>query len=251
LNTAATTVGILIVLVSVVLIIFFSIKPVRNKLPAVFRRIPAILKFKRAVGVAVEEGTGIHVAIGKASLLQPSSTSAFIGLSTLSRVGQLSGASDTPPISTSGDGSLAVMSQDVLISAARETGTAQLYHPDQGQLAGITPLSYVAGVLNVIQDPGIKTNVFIGNFGPEAGFLTAASEEKGAFTMAASDNIAAQAVFYATAGEPLIGEELYAVPAYLQSSPFHMASLRMQDILRWGIVAVLVGGAVLKLAGVI
>lgn len=250
-NVSASTAGIVIVLVTAVLILVFSSKPVRNRFPAVFRRIPAIIRFKRAVGVAVEEGTGIHVSIGKSSLLQPSSTSAFIGLSTLSRVGQLSGAGDTPPISTSGDASLALMSQDVLVSAARETGTIQSYHSDQGQLAGVTPLSYIAGTLNVIEDPGIKTNVLIGNFGPEAGFLSAASEDHGSFTMAASDNLAAQAVFYATAGEPLIGEELYAVPAYLQANPFHVASLRVQDILRWGIAAVLVGGAILKLAGVI
>lgn len=250
-NVTASSAGIWIVLATTALILFFSSKPVRNRFPAVFRRIPAILRFKRAVGVAVEEGTGIHVSLGKSSLLQPSSTSAFIGLSTLNRVGQLSGAGDTPPISTSGDGSLAVMSQDVLVSAARETGTLQAYHPDQGQLSGVTPLSYVAGALTVIEDPSIRTNVLIGNFGPEAGFLSAASEDRGSFTMAASDNLAAQAVFYATAGEPLIGEELYAVPAYLQSTPVHVASLRVQDILRWGIVAVLIGGAILKLAGLI
>jgi hypothetical protein len=250
-NIAASTVGILIVLVSTVLIIFFSLKPIRNRFPMVFRRIPAISKLRREIGVAVEEGSGIHVSLGKASLLQPSSTSPFIGLSTLSGVGQLSGAGDIPPISTSGDGALAMMSQDVLITAARETGTLQSYHADQGQLSGVTPFSYVAGALNVVQDPNIKTNVLIGNFGPEAGLLTTASEEKDAFTLAASDNLAAQAVFYASAGEPLIGEELYAVPAYLQASPIHQASLRVQDILRWGIVAVLIGGAFLTLAGVL
>ena len=246
-----STVGLVIVLVSLVLILFFSLKPIRTRFPAHFRSIPAILKLRRSLGLAVEEGTGIHVSLGKASLLRPSSTSAFVGLATLQRLGQLSGAGDQPPVSTSGDGSLALMSQDVLVSNAREVGNYQMYSPDQGQLSGTTPLSYVAGALNTIHDPGIKTNILIGNFGPEAGLLSAASEEKGSFTLAASDSLSAQAVFYATAGEPLIGEELYAVPAYLQANPAHQASLRVQDILRWGIVLVLLGGAILKLAGIL
>ncbi len=108
---------------------------------------------------------GIHASLGKASLLQPSSTSAFIGLSTLHRLGQLSGASDRAPVSTSGDGSLALMSQDVLITTARETGTIQQFQPNQGYLSGVTPLSYIAGALSTVNDPAGKTNVLIGTFG--------------------------------------------------------------------------------------
>lgn len=244
-------VGIFIVLVTVAFILFFSLKSYRSKHSPVFRRIPAIQRLRHALGMAVEQGTGIHISLGKASLLQPSSTSAFVGLSTLHRLAQLSATSDQPPVSTSGDGSLAVLSQDVLITAARDTNTFQMYQPDHGQLSGVTPLSYVAGALNVVNDPNIKTNILIGNFGPEAGFLSAASEENGSFTLAASDSLSAQAVFYATASDPLIGEELYAVPAYLQYSAAHQASLQAQDILRWGIVLVMIGGAVLKVMGIV
>lgn len=246
-----STLGWIIVLVTAVLILVFSLKSYRAKHPPVFRGIEAIQKLKRALGLAVEQGTGIHISLGKASLLQPSSTSAFVGLTTLHRLAQMSATSDQPPVSTSGDGSLAVLSQDVMIAAARETNTFQMYQPDQAQLSGITPLSYVAGALNVVNDPKIKTNILIGNFGPEAGFLSAASEENDAFTIAASDSLSAQSVFYATAGNPLIGEELYAVPGYLQYSPAHQSSLQAQDILRWGIVVVMVAGALLKVVGVI
>ena len=48
----------------------------------------------------------------------------------------------------------------------------------------------------------------------------------------------------------LIGEELFAVPAYLQAGPFHVASLQVQDILRWVVIALILGGVVLKLVGV-
>jgi hypothetical protein len=69
--------------------------------------------------------------------------------------------------------------------------------------------------------------------------------------MAGSDNLAAQAVLYATAQEPLIGEEMFAGGAYADSSPFHTASLTVQDILRWLAILVMLGGALLKMAGIL
>ena len=69
--------------------------------------------------------------------------------------------------------------------------------------------------------------------------------------MAGTDSIPAQAVLYATADEPLLGEELYAAGVYLGAGPAHLASLRMQDVLRWVLVAAMVIGAVLKLAGIV
>lgn len=242
-------IGLLVVLLATGLILFFSLKRYRTKHPPVFRKIPAVQKLRRAIGLAVEDGKGIHISLGRASLLLPSSTSAYVGLSTLHRLGQLSATSDHPPVATSGDGSIAILSQDILHLAARDTNTLELYDADHGQLTGVTPLSYVAGALPVVTDPSIKTNILIGNFGPEAGLLSAASEENGDFTMAASDSIAAQSVFYATAQEPLIGEELYAVPAYLQYGPAHQASLKAQDILRWLVVIGMIGGSLLKIFG--
>jgi hypothetical protein len=52
------------------------------------------------------------------------------------------------------------------------------------------------------------------------------------------------------AQEPLIGEEFFAGGAYLGAGPAHTASLRMQDILRWVVVSLIVLGAILKLTGV-
>ena len=69
--------------------------------------------------------------------------------------------------------------------------------------------------------------------------------------MAASDTLAAQAVLYASAQEPLIGEELYAAGAYMDAGPLHTASLTVQDILRWLMIVVILGGAAFKLLGIL
>jgi hypothetical protein len=47
-----------------------------------------------------------------------------------------------------------------------------------------------------------------------------------------------------------IGEELFAIPAYMQAGPAYAASLRVQDLLRWVLIILLLGGAVLKILGI-
>ena len=243
--------GLVVVILSVVGIIFFSSKKIRTKYPPVFRKIPGITRLRRAIGLSVETGSQMHVGLGNADLNNPASTSSLVGLSSLHRLGQLSSTSDQPPISTSGDGGISILSKDILHTVSIETNTRELYDPDHGMLTGITPLSYAVGALDIMQNPAVKTNILIGNFGPEVGFLTERSESAGNFTIAASDSLVAQSVFLATTRDVLIGEETFAVPAYLAYSPVHLASLRVQDILRLGLGIALVIGAALKVLGIL
>jgi len=78
-----------------------------------------------------------------------------------------------------------------------------------------------------------------------------AAERTGSVSLGGSENLSAQAVLYAAAQEPLIGEELFAAGAYAQAGPMHVASLKAQDFLRWLLVGALLLGAALKLLGVV
>ena len=238
-----------VVLISLVFLIILSL-PRYSRGPRSLRPIRAFQHLRRAIGLAVEDGRRVHVSLGKSSLLDPTNTSALVGLTTLERITQLSMMSDRPPIATSGDGALSILSQDTLHAVYRAGNVLEQYDPDRGRLAGPTPFSYIAGTLPVFRQENASTHILIGNFGPEVGLLTQASAQQRAFTLAASDALPATAVLYAAANDVLIGEDLYAVPAYLNAGPVYTASLRVQDILRWVIIATLVIGAILKILGV-
>ncbi len=243
--------GFLVVLFTAAGMLVFSLKKTRITRQTTFRRIAAIARLRGAVGLSVEDGSRVHVSLGNGDLTEATNPSALVGLDTLHRIGQLSFTSDQPPVCTSGNGGFALLSKDMLRIVAGETNTRDSFDPDHGHLTGVNPLAYTLGAMEVMADPGVKTNVFVGSYGPEAGFLTAASEENGAFTLAASDSIVAQSVFMATTRDVLFGEELYAVPAYLVHRAAHIASLRAQDILRFLVGAALVVGALLKVTGVL
>ena len=125
------------------------------------------------------------------------------------------------------------------------------YDPEAGQLTGLTPFSYAAGAILVASDPQVSTNLFSGHFGSEIGLILDAAEQNDSLTSGGSDDLQAQAILYAAAQEPLVGEELYAAGAYLQVNPYHLASVRAQDIMRWVLAGGILVGAVLKAFGLI
>lgn len=252
-NLLPSGIALGLVLLSAALLLIFSLQrgPRGRRVSSrvALRPILPLQRLRRAIGLAVEDGSRLHVSIGRASIVSPNNASALVGLSTLERVGMLSSVSDRPPVATSGDGTLALLSQDTLRAAYRIGNNPDQYDTLQARLTGPTAFSYVAGALPVVQDERVSTNILVGNFGPEVALLVDAAEREGAFTMATSDALAAQAVLYAAASEPLIGEELFAVPAYLQAAPIHQASLRVQDVLRWLVIAALVAGSILAFLG--
>lgn len=236
-----------IVFLSAGLMVAWSI--LHRKTPASVRDIPAFIRLRRAVGRVVEDGSRLHVSLGRGALVTPQSASALAGLALLRRLAELTSAGDKPPIATSGDAALAILSQSTLQDAAGTSGLG--YDPAAGRLTGLTPFSYAAGAIPSIRDENVSATVLMGNFGIEAALLTDAAERARTFSLAGSDNLEAQAVLYATAQQPLIGEELYAAGAYVNAGPLHHASLKVQDILRWLFIAVILLGALLKMAGIL
>lgn len=215
------------------------------------RVIRAFRELDRAIGLSVEDGTRLHFSLGRGSLLEERGAPALAALSMLRRTAERTAPGDRPPVVTAGDAALAILSQDTLQAAHRAAGTVELYEASDGRLAGLTAFSYAAGALPIARDESASVHVLIGSFGPEVALLTEAAEREGAFTLAASDSLPAQAVLYACAQQPLIGEELYAAGAYTGAGRAHQASLQLQDFLRWVLILALAAGAVATLLGVL
>ena len=238
-------VGITLVVLSVVLLIGLFL--LKDRVKASFRSIPAFTNFTKSIGTAVEQGTRVHFSLGSADVSRERTAASFVGLSALRQIAELAAASDKPPVTTSGDAVLAVLSQDNLQTAYHAAGMDEHYQADTGRVTGLTPFSYAAGTLSMIADEDVSSSFLAGGFGAEIGLLTEAIERQDTFTLAAADSLPAQALVYASAKEPLIGEELFATGAYLETGRAHMVSLYVQDALRWIIVLVLLGGAAMKL----
>ena len=243
-------IGLVFVLVFLALIILFIVYERSQKVNPL-RPIRAFDRLRREIGLAVEAGKRLHVSLGRGGLNGLEGGSALIGLSTLDRIARTASISDKPPVTTSGDGTLTLLSQNTARGVFASIGLENQYEPSSGRLVGVTPFSYAAGTLPVIYDEQVAANILAGHFGSEVALITDAAERSGGMTLGGSDNLSAQAVLYAASDEPLIGEELYATGAYLKAGPAHNASVRAQDVFRWVLIAIILAGAVLKFFGIL
>jgi hypothetical protein len=242
--------GLALVVIFTAGMLGFSLTARRSR--PVVRPIPAFARLAGFIGLAVEAGQRLHISLGWRGLTGgPPAASALVGLSVLRRIARTAVVSDRPPVATSGEATLAILSQDTLRSALRSAGAENQYDPASGQLTGLTPFSFAAGALPVIYDEQVAATLLAGHFGSEVGLIADAAERTNGLVLGGSDSLPAQAVLTAAAQEPLIGEDLYAAGAYLQAGGLHPASLRAQDLLRWILAVSILAGAALKFLGFI
>jgi hypothetical protein len=241
-------IGFIFVLIFLGILLFFGV--IRSKVQEMhFRDIPAFARIQRAIGLSVEDGSRLHFSLGRGPMNAIESAVTFVGLRMLERVTRIISISDRLPVVTSGDGAVNVLSQDTLQSTYRDLGEEAQYDPAAGRLTGPTPFSFVGGIVPIVSDEQVSASVLIGHFGSEVAYITDAAERSNGATLAGTDDLGGQAVLYAAADEPLIGEEVYAGGYYLGAGSMHAASLKTQDIFRWVIIVIILLGALLKLAG--
>jgi hypothetical protein len=219
--------------------------------PAGLRDIPALTRLYRMLGLSVEDGTRLHISLGRGSLLDARGGSALAGLATLRIIAERTSVSDMPAVASSGDPLLGLLTQDTLQAGYQAAGVDELYIPTTGRITGLTPFGFAAGAMHIPQNEKVATTIMLGHFGPEAALLADASDRESLTIIGASDNISGQAVLFANTQDALIGEELFAAGAYLGAGASHVASLTVQDILRWLVILAMLGGAAIKLLGTI
>ncbi len=244
-----TTELVALALVVIATVLLPALRFLRRKAPLLLRDIPAFSHLRRAAGMSVEEGTRLHLVLGQGDLLSPRGAASFAALALLRRIGERSSIGDRPLIASAGDATLTLLAQDTLQTAYQVAGEEERFRPEQSRLSGLTPFSYAAGTMSTISQEQVSTNILIGDFGAEAGLLADAAERTNTTLIAAAMEPAAQSVLFASTVEPLVGEELFAAPAYLSQDASQQAGLQTQDLLRWILILTMLLLAGLKAVG--
>lgn len=213
------------------------------------RPISAYDRIKEAIGLSVEEGSQLHVSLGRGGFTSFQSASALAGLTMLQEIIKSSSVCDYPPVATTGNATISILAQDIIDDTSKAIRIEDYERTSRGELVGLTPFSYAVGTLTTIRDDRVSANILAGWYGSEATWSTIAGDRQGSLTVAGTAQLPAQAIMYATASEPLIGEELFAAGAYLSDHPAHEASVNTQDVFRWLLVVMIILGIVLKYLG--
>jgi hypothetical protein len=245
----ASPFGFLVLFVFVVLLLVFALWG--RRWPVSLRSLRGYEVLGKALESAVESGERVHLSLGTGTLIGLESAPAFVGFSVLSKLASATAMSDQPVIVTTSDGALTILAQDTLSSTYRKMDAASRYLPTSSRMLGPSPFSYAAAIPTLLDTEEVSVHILSGAFGSEGALVADFGRRKKAFVLAGTDDVQSQALFYAIADQPLIGEEVFAGGAYLNVSQIHHASLRAEDVLRYLILGSILIGTLLKTFGVL
>lgn len=233
---------LLFLLFAGLILVLWALARRKGAKPLGLRQIDAYESLPATVGAAVETGRRIHISVGAGTIGEASTPATLTGLSVLDQIASVAAISDKPPIVTTADGVAMLLAQDILRGVYKRQNAAEAYDGLAAQVVGLSPLGFSAALTGVIPDDSVAGTVLMGSVGPEAVLLAEAGQRANITTVAGSDQPAAQALLFATADQPLVGEDLFAGNAYINRRPEHLASLRAQDWMRLLICAGIVLG---------
>lgn len=233
-------------------VVFSALARRKGARPVALRDIEAFARLPVTVGQAVETGRRLHISLGTGAMGDVNSASTLAGLALLDQVSDAAVISDKPPVVTTADGTAALLAEDTLRNVYKRKNALARYDPNSAQVAGTDPNAFAAALTGLTKDEAVAGTILIGAVGPESILLTEAGRRANVTTLAGADDPAAQAVMFAGANNPLIGEDVFAGGAYIANGlPAHIASLRTQDIMRLVIGASILVGSLLATAGLI
>lgn len=203
----------------------------------------------RQIGRSIESGSQMHVTLGQASLVSDASATSLSAITVLDYLAKDSCANGTPPLATVGDGTLLPMAQASIHHAYQQSGNIGKFDTTAAQFVASEndTIAYSAGVSSLIHQEKVTSNIVMGRLGAELAIITEAADRKGIEQVIGSDDPTALALATAVTENVLIGEELLASWAYLQGEPVQLASLQLQDILRWIIALIILIASLLQL----
>lgn len=240
-------IAVLVVAVVVGLAMGFQWNRLRQGQEVGLRPLPAYRTLRSQVGRAIESGRHVHITLGRGGLHQAAGPTSVAVLTALDHLAIDSCASGIPPLVTMGEATLLPAAQDSLRRGFAQAGRLSAYAPTQTYFIApeTAPLAYAAGVSNELHAGNIGSNLMLGRFGPEVAIMGEAAARANAPQVIGSDDPTALALASVLTKDVLIGEELLAAGAYLQGKPWQLASLQVQDVIRWVVMGLILVAAIM------
>lgn len=249
---------------------FFGYWAIKRGLHVALRPIASFNALKTILGQAAEAGQPVHLSLGIAGIGSERTADTTAGLYVLEYIADRAVVSALPPIITLANPTVLPIAQDYMRRAYRRHGYVEEYDqtrvrfvaPDPNLSTDVQPpvtspgnpidaFAYAAGTMRMLTQQPLAANVMVGAFGDEFLLLGETGAQRHLNQIGGTSVVSVLPFVFTSVDNPLIGEEIYAGGAYLSNRLAHVSSLFAQDVMRWGMVAVILIGIVLKTLGVI
>lgn len=237
-DTAGRMVALIVLVAGSVALFLLTVWARRGHRPHI-RPLPAFDQLAVELGEAAEKGASLHISLGSGGIGRHQTLSSLAGLKVLDGIADTAVAYGITPLVTVGDPTILPLAQDILRRAHIRAGVPERYRPTNARFVAPVPFAYALGARDILIHERVTGNVLAGLFAEEAVLLTQGAEEQELFQTAAVDRLRAVSAVYPANTFLAIGEELYAAGAQLTGLPRYLASLTLQDGLRFLLVVVI------------
>jgi len=125
-----------------------------------------------------------------------------------------------------------------------------MYNPDNVRYLSEVSRAYSAGVMSILMNENVGAGIFLGSY-HHAGLMVVETANKvGAMTVGGTDSISQLCWFVAGCDYSLLGEEIYALGAYIGKNPVAIGAIAGQDLIKLGILLIMLVGVLLTQVGI-
>lgn len=245
-NTKHWFYGAVVLLMAIGLLVYF--RRIKADPDAVFiRRIAGVDAIEDAVGRSTEMGRPVLYVTGTDDV---QNIQTIASLLVLGRVAEMTAEYDTEIKVANLYPLTMVVAEEIVRQGFADAGRIDAHKPENVMFISSEQFAYAAGVNGIILRDRPATNIYLGRYFAESLILAETGYVTGAVQIAGTAEIPQLPFFIAACDYTLIGEELYAVSAYLTREPGLLAMLKATDAVKLLIMVTIIVGMALNWAGV-
>lgn len=184
---------------------------------------------------AIESDLQLHLSIGEGALGSADTISALTAAEVAYRLADRAAIGERPPLLTLSSAITLPLAQDTLRRAYEVRRKPESWRSTWA--AWYPPgLPFAGGAASLATDRLVDHSVVLGRWGAELALLGEGALRADQQLTAHSDRLEGQAIAVAQAGHLLLGEDLYAGPAYLKGNALQRGGLFALETLRWLVI---------------
>jgi len=227
-------------------LVYFLKAAKRDPSSVYIRRIPGVDAIEDAVGRSTEMGRPVLYVTG---IEEIQNIQTIASLLVLARVSEMTAEYDTEIKVANYFPLTMVVAEEIVKQGFANAGRVDAHKPENVMFIAAEQFAFAAGVNGIILRDKPATNIYLGRFFAESLILAETGYVTKAVQIAGTAEITQLPFFIAACDYTIIGEELYAVSAYLSREPTLLATLKSTDMIKVLVIGIVGVGAVVSTMG--
>lgn len=220
---------------------FYYIRRIRRDPDTIYvRRIPGVDAIEEAVGRSTEMGRPVLYVTG---VDETQNIQTVASLLILGHVAEMIAEYDTDIKVANAYPLTMVLAEEIVRQGYANVGRSDAHRPENVMFITPEQFAFAAGVNGLILRERPATNIFLGRFFAESLMLAETGYVTRAIQIGGTAEITQLPFFVAACDYAILGEELYAVSAYLSREPQLMAQLKSTDLVKGLVILLILAGA--------